>query len=52
MFGSDWPVALLGAKSYSEVVQLAEDVTAGFSEGEKEVFWKLNVMRSYKITNL
>ncbi len=52
MFGSDWPVALLGAKSYSEVVQLAEDVTAGFSEGEKEAFWKLNVMRSYKITNL
>lgn len=52
MFGSDWPVALLGAKSYSEVVQLAEDVTAGFSEGEKEAFWRLNVMRSYKITNL
>jgi L-fuconolactonase len=52
MFGSDWPVALLGAESYSQVVQLAESVTAGFSDGESEAFWKNNVMRSYKITNL
>ncbi len=52
MFGSDWPVALLGAESYSQVVQLAESVTAGFSDSESEAFWKNNVMRSYKITNL
>ena len=52
MFGSDWPVALLGAESYSQVVQLAESVTAGFSASENEAFWKNNVMRSYKITNL
>lgn len=52
MFGSDWPVALLGAESYSQVVQLAESVTAGFSDSENEAFWKNNVMRSYKITNL
>lgn len=52
MFGSDWPVALLGAESYSEVVRLAEKVTAGFSDSENEAFWKSNVMRSYKITNL
>jgi L-fuconolactonase len=52
MFGSDWPVALLGAESYSQVVQLAESVTAGFSDSENEAFWMNNVMRSYKITNL
>ncbi len=52
MFGSDWPVVLLGAESYSEVVQLAENVTAGFSNSENEAFWKLNAMRAYKITNL
>lgn len=52
MFGSDWPVALLGAVSYSEVVQLAEKVTSGFSNSENQAFWKLNAMRAYKITNL
>ena len=52
MFGSDWPVALLGAESYSQVVQLAETVTERLSDSEKEAFWKLNVVRSYKITKL
>lgn len=52
MFGSDWPVALLGAESYSEVVHLAEQVTSEFSEGERERFWTLNALEKYKITNL
>ena len=52
MFGSDWPVALLGAESYSEVVHLAEQVTSEFSEGEQERFWALNALEKYKITNL
>jgi L-fuconolactonase len=52
MFGSDWPVALLAANTYSQVVGLAERVTDGFSDSEKEAFWALNVARSYKITNL
>jgi L-fuconolactonase len=52
MFGSDWPVALLAADSYQQVVNLAEKVTDGFSDSEKEAFWALNVSRSYKITNL
>jgi L-fuconolactonase len=52
MFGSDWPVALLGAESYSQVVQLAETLTESLSDSEKEAFWKLNVVRSYKITKL
>ena len=52
MFGSDWPVALLAASSYSEVVQLAEDLTAKFSEAENELFWLENAISAYKITKL
>ena len=50
MFGSDWPVALLAAPSYSEVVQLAERLTATFSQTENELFWHKNVLSAYKIT--
>ena len=52
MFGSDWPVALLASSSYSEVVQLAEDLTAKFSETENELFWAKNALSAYKITKL
>ena len=52
MFGSDWPVALLGAETYSEVVHLAQSLTHSFSEQEKERFWSLNALENYKITNL
>ncbi len=52
MFGSDWPVALLAASSYSEVVHLAEDLTAKFSETESELFWAKNALSAYKITKL
>jgi L-fuconolactonase len=52
MFGSDWPVALLAASSYSEVVQLAQDLTAKFSENENELFWRENAVSAYKITKL
>ena len=52
MFGSDWPVALLAASSYSEVVHLAEDLTAKFSETENELFWLENAITAYKITKL
>jgi L-fuconolactonase len=38
MFGSDWPVCLLAA-SYGEVVEAAEQLTAGLTAGERaEVF--------------
>lgn len=50
MFGSDWPVALLAAPSYSEVVHLAEGLTATLSESESELFWRKNVLSAYKIT--
>ncbi len=52
MFGSDWPVALLAASSYSEVVRLAESLTAKFSETENELFWLKNALSAYKITKL
>jgi L-fuconolactonase len=52
MFGSDWPVALLAADSYSEVVQLAEKLTEKFSETENELFWSKNAISAYKITKL
>lgn len=50
MFGSDWPVALLAAPSYSEVVHLAEGLTATLSETESELFWRTNALSAYKIT--
>jgi L-fuconolactonase len=52
MFGSDWPVALLAAASYSEVVQLAEKLTEKFTETENELFWSKNAISAYKITKL
>jgi L-fuconolactonase len=52
MFGSDWPVALLGTSTYSQVVQLAEALTQGFSKSENEQFWSKNAIRTYQITNL
>ncbi len=35
MFGSDWPVCLLAA-SYAEVVQAAEDLTAGLTDADRD----------------
>jgi L-fuconolactonase len=52
MFGSDWPVALLAAASYSKVVQLAEKLTEKFTETENELFWSKNAISAYKITKL
>jgi L-fuconolactonase len=52
IFGSDWPVALLAAASYSEVVQLAEKLTEKFTETENELFWSKNAISAYKITKL
>jgi L-fuconolactonase len=52
MFGSDWPVALLAAPTYSEVVQLAERLTEKFNEAESELFWAKNALSAYKITKL
>jgi L-fuconolactonase len=52
MFGSDWPVALLAAPSYSKVVHLAEKLTVKFTESENELFWRETAISAYKITKL
>jgi L-fuconolactonase len=52
MFGSDWPVALLAAQSYADVVQLASDLTSGFSATENERFWNSTATEKYQITNV
>jgi L-fuconolactonase len=46
MFGSDWPVALL-AGSYSEVVNLAEELSQSLSASEKKEFWSGTAIRAY-----
>lgn len=48
MFGSDWPVANLGG-TYSEVVELAEALTSGFSPSESESFWHKTAEAGYRI---
>jgi L-fuconolactonase len=52
MFGSDWPVALLAATSYSDVVNLAQGLTTQFTASENELFWRNNALSAYKITKL
>jgi L-fuconolactonase len=46
MFGSDWPVANLGG-TYSEIVELAEALTSGFSPSESEFFWHKTATTAY-----
>jgi L-fuconolactonase len=48
MFGSDWPVCLLAA-SYAEVVQAAEDLTAGLSTTERDAIFGETARRVYKL---
>jgi L-fuconolactonase len=52
MFGSDWPVALLGTSSYSQVVRLAQKLTQRFSESENQDFWGKTAIRIYQVTKL
>ncbi|ONI74716.1 amidohydrolase [Actinosynnema sp. ALI-1.44] len=46
MFGSDWPVCLL-AGSYGEVVDAAEDLTAGLGRTERDQVFGLTAQRVY-----
>jgi L-fuconolactonase len=48
MFGSDWPVCLLSA-TYSEVINLAEELTSHLSEDEKEYFWGKSAINAYRL---
>jgi L-fuconolactonase len=49
MFGSDWPVCLLAA-SYAEVVQAAEELTAGLTSAEQEAVFGATARRVYHLT--
>lgn len=48
MFGSDWPVCLIGA-SYAEVCEIVRENTASLSETEKDKLWGGNCARIYNI---
>ena len=48
MFGSDWPVSNLGG-TYSEIVELAQALTSGFSPSEDEFFWHKSAASAYNL---
>lgn len=48
MFGTDWPVCLLGA-SYEEVMQIAEHALTDFTKDELDAFWGGNAQRFYNL---
>jgi L-fuconolactonase len=51
MFGSDWPVCLLGG-TYGEVVGIVETITADWSISDKEAFWAQTAINAYGLKDL
>lgn len=51
MFGSDWPVCLLGG-SYDDIVGIVEVLTAEWSSSEKEAFFSGTVIEAYRLEKL
>ena len=51
MFGSDWPVCLLGG-SYSDVVGIVESAIADWSADEKEAIWSKTAISAYRLEGL
>lgn len=49
MFGSDWPVCLVAAASYNEMLGIVEDYFSPFSKEEQEKFFGLNAIRFYNL---
>jgi L-fuconolactonase len=52
MFGSDWPVCLLAAPSYQEVVAALEEVLGDLSDDELRQVFGANAQRFYGLTLL
>jgi L-fuconolactonase len=50
MFGSDWPVCLLAADSYGDVVAAARELTAGLSEAERDDVFAGTAQRWYRLS--
>lgn len=48
LFGSDWPVCLLGG-SYNNMVDLVEDYFSSFTKDEKEKLFGKNAIRFYNL---
>ncbi len=51
MFGSDWPVCLLGGE-YSDIVGIVETLTADWSPHEKKSFWSGTAISAYRLEQL
>ncbi|CAL1519328.1 amidohydrolase family protein [Chitinophaga sp. MM2321] len=49
MFGSDWPVCLVGA-SYAQVVEILEQCTSHLPVADKEKLWGSNCARFYNLS--
>ena len=48
MFGSDWPVCLLAA-TYSQTINLMEELTRQLTKAEKESFWSNTAKLFYRL---
>ena len=51
LFGSDWPVCLLGS-SYEEILQIVATYFESFSQDEKESIFYKNAQAIYQIDEL
>ena len=49
MFGSDWPVCLLAADSYDDVVHALDDNLGGLSTVEQDAVFGGNATRIYEL---
>jgi L-fuconolactonase len=49
MFGSDWPVCLLAAPGYADVLAAAEQLTAGASRAERDAVFGGTAERVYRL---
>ena len=51
MFGSDWPVCLLGG-TYEQIVAIVEGLIADWSPDEKEAIWSRTAISAYRMEAL
>jgi L-fuconolactonase len=49
MYGSDWPVCLLAATGYRQVLSAAEELTAGLSAAERAAVFGRTARRVYRL---